>query len=93
MVIIYENLDQWEEPLSQHLLLLLRWSSGQHSGSQRLLESFNLENLSNCSAISFQECLKEKEVYLALDKHRLLRRRSTSWSHHLAWHHLKGEVF
>ena len=42
--------------------------------------------------MSFQKFLKEKEVYLALDKHRLLRRRSTSWSHHLAWHHLREEV-
>ena len=31
------TLNQREQPLTQHLLLLLGWGSGQHGGSQRLL--------------------------------------------------------
>ena len=31
------SLDQWEEPLAQHLLLVLGRSGGQHGGGERLL--------------------------------------------------------
>lgn len=30
-------LDQWEQPLTQHLLLLLWWGCSQHTGSQGVL--------------------------------------------------------